>query len=525
MNERLQITNIQGFSHTQKESEKPEHNCGIIAFYTPNPTDKSTEIQIGGGSVQHRGPQGFGTTQITNGEFKHFQAQGLVSETLTDNVIKENKLDQPCKVAIVHCRYGTDGGSETINYQPFVMTTDTDEKFAIAHNGQIKITQKMRDAAPEATQKHSDTYYLGRFIAASKGKTIADKLLNALPNVEGAYSLVIGTQDNSLLLTRDKNGLRPLIIGGEDGKRVIASETRAFDEIGMKVDRELQRGEVAIVNDYGIKTIQEGLPGLGKKCLFEGAYIKDEGSLYSLDPDDDRNPERWLSEKKFRQECGKRLAREAPVNNADLVIGIPNSGIPTGEGFSGEHGTPYIQAIIRNRIGPEANQRLFQAPDINVIQSRVLRKLLFDPDLEIYDDKVIVLADDSAVRGNVSKEITAALRKLGAKEIHWRFAFPPISYTCRWGVSIRSEEELIATRNNGDLEKIAKELGANSVYFISPEGILKARYPDKQLVKSKDPREIFPLNGECGHCITGLSPEIGERKEGIIYRGRQLVTI
>jgi amidophosphoribosyltransferase len=500
------------------EENRLEDKCGLFAIFSDDFTNNLKLTIKGAGGVQHRGQQGVGITQMTkSGEINTFRGPGLIREALTEELIRENNLNQPSLWELFHCRYGTSGGYGTENIQPIITTTNTGEEFALIHNGEIVITDEMRQAAPEASLEHSDTYYLSRFIAAADGKTLEDKLQAALPRVKGSYSLIIGSSDR-LLLARDEFGIKPLIVGSGNGKKIIASETHAFDKIGAPVIRELKRGEITRVDRDGFKIIKEGLPGQGFECSFENPYIRRPDSLFPLykQNDDNEHPDRWRSVLRYRERTGEILADEAPIHNASFIVGVPDSGVGVATGYANALKIPYRQVILRDHYDPNGDKRLFQTDnEINVILSKVLGKLSLVPDPEIWQDAIVVVGDDSIVRGSVSHQITAAIRNLGAREIHWISGYPMIKDTCHLGVSLRTKQELIAPRNDSDPIKIAEELRADSVNFISHKGILAARYPGRKIISPQNPNHIFLANGECGGCLTGIHPV---NKEGIIYQ-------
>jgi amidophosphoribosyltransferase len=267
------------------------------------------------------------------------------------------------------------------------------------------------------------------------------------------------------------------------------------------------------LNKYGLTVLEKGLQGPGYPCKFEDAYFSHPTSLQPP-IDDDGGP--WSSFATFREACGRYLASESPVKNASFVVGVPDSGIALATGYANESHLPYLPLLTRDHFDRNGRKRLFMSDaEMAQIRSKVLGKILITPDRLAWRDAVVVVGDDSMVRGNVSPEITQAIKSLGAKEVHWVLGFPPVSYRCHLGVSMREDEELIASRHGANTELIAQAIGANSVRYISPEGFLRARYPNTNIVTPEKPSEIFLENHGCGGCITGVYPI---SQNGEIYR-------
>lgn len=481
-----------------------QEKCGLVAVYSKEYAHQVNIAILAAVGVQHRGTHGAGTVlKSKRGLISHI-GKGLLREVFTKKVVK--KLRQKSKWLIMHTRYGTYGGYRKENLQPCICKSPKREKIVVAHNGQfIKMERFIAEIPVKIPSKASDTYIFSQLLAHAKGKDWNEKILKTLDKVTGAYALLIGIGD-SLYAARDPHGVRPLSIGKLRSKRIIASETHAFDKIGATVHRELKPGEVIKIGPNGVEVIRRGSKGAKHFCDFEWAYFSRPDSLLPPNGEGDR-PKEWLSVNHFREGCGEVLAQEFPMKNATFVVGIPDSGLSMANGYASALGLRYRQAIVRDHFDPEGDQRLFMRDDqIKRIQKKVLGKLSLVPEPRIWKDAIVVIGDDSIVRGNVSAAVTKAILLMGAREVHWIIGYPPVIKPCHLGVSIRSEEELIAARNNSNCDKITKEIGATSVNYISNKGFIKARLRNLPFKDVKNPQEIFLKNGGCGGCVTGNYP-------------------
>jgi len=492
-----------------------QEKCGLVAVYSKEHGHQLNIAILAAVGVQHRGTHGAGTVLKTKRGLVQHIGKGLLREVFTKKVVK--KIRQKSKWLIIHTRYGTHGGYLKENLQPCICKSPKGEKIVVAHNGQFIQMEKFLGEIPKKIPKKvSDTYIFTELLAHAKGNTWNEKILNTLDKVTGAYALLIGVGD-SLYAARDPHGVRPLSIGSLRNKRIIASETHAFDKIGAKVHRELKPGEVVKIGPSGVEVIRRGSKLAKHFCDFEWAYFSRPDSLLPPNGEGDR-PNEWLSVNHFREGCGEALAKEFPVKNATFVVGIPDSGLSMATGYASALGLRYRQAIVRDHFDPEGDQRLFMRDDqIKRIQKKVLGKLSLVPEPRIWKDSIVVIGDDSIVRGNVSAEITKAIFMMGAREVHWIIGFPPVMKPCHLGVSIRSEEELIAARHKGKISGIIREIRATSVHYISNEGFIKARLRNLPFKTSENPQELFLKNGGCGGCVTGNYPI---SKEGIYYKDK-----
>ena len=491
------------------EKEKLQEKCGIVGWYSPDFARQLPLALTAAGGVQHRGQQGAGIALKTENGLVAHSGTGLLREIFTPELT--NKLNEPSKWILVHCRYGTYGTYDENNLQPCIATSPEGEKIAVIHNGEFVATDEMRKllsgTIPDGA---SDTYLFANLLAHTPGSNWEEKIKTTLSRVKGAYSLIIGV-GNSIFVARDPFGIRPLFFGKNQNGWLVASESHAFDKINIKPFREVKRGKIIKIDENRLTTLSWDNDKSGHFCDFEGAYFMRPESLLP-------NGGSSLSAAIFRERCGEILAEENSIPHASFVVGVPDSGVALATGYAKALNLPYRQVIVRDHYDQNGEQRLFMRDDeAKLIGQKVLGKLSFVPDKSIWQDAVVVVGDDSIVRGNVSKKVTKTIKELGAKEVHWVIGFPPITHTCHLGVSMRTKEELIAARHNGDSAKVAEAIGATSVRYISHEGFIRARTGKKPETPS-NPNEIFLANGGCGGCITGVYPIT---KEGIVFKAKE----
>lgn len=483
-----------------EDEDLVQEECGLVAVYTPRASKQMEVALTAAGGVQHRGQQGAGVASKTSSGIEKFTAVGLLKDIFTaKRVAALNKLS---KWTIVHCRYGTSGDYNSCNLQPCIEKFPGNISVALVHNGQFVGTEAIRKQLNKKLPKGtSDTYLVSQLLRTLEGKTMEEKIVKLLGLVNGAYSVIIGS-GNNLYIARDNFGMRPLVIGKLKNGWLVASETFALDKAGAKLIRTVKKGEVIRINDEGIHVLKRGTDGKGNFCDFEWAYFSRPNTMHPVSEGSDE----LLSVSEFRERCGKILADEAPIKNATFVVGAPDSGLAVSLGYANALRIPYKQVMIRDHFDNNGSQRLFMRDDDKKkIKNKVLGKLSFVPDPSIWKDAIVVIGDDSIVRGNVSSKVTQAIFRLGAKEVHWIVGFPPVKFSCHLGVSIRQDGELIAAKY-ADEARIAKALGATSVHYISNVGFLKARLKNGKLARSADPNDIFLMNGGCGGCITGKYP-------------------
>lgn len=499
-----------------------QEKCGIVGIFSPQTTvlQKYKDGSTSARALWHRGQGGVGIAINTeSGIRRHVKKGRIIDIVLPEKPVKKiAKINGPTNWITLHDRYGTSGGHKSNNLQPIVIQTPNGINFSITHNGEFVAVDKMRKEIHERLPKDpSDTIVFSRLLKYAPGNTPDEKIFNALDKVKGAYSLLIGT-DNALFAARDQFGIRPMVIGKYLDGWIIVSETHALDKLGIKTKREVKRGELVRIDKNGIITLREGQSGAGNFCDLEWAYFSRPDSLnptHNLTDDSD-HPERWLSNFMFREKCGQALAKEYPIKNADFVMGVSDSGVPAGTGYAMEMKLPYRQAILRDHYDQNGQNRVFMLDeDKENMLPMAFGKHTFPPDGRIWKDATIVIVDDSIVRGTTFNAISEILFSAGAKEVHLLSAFPQIKHQCHLGVSMRTNQELIANRNNGDEKAIARELKATSVRYISPEGFIRARIESGSIHLPKNPKEIFLANGGCGGCVTGIYPV---SKDGVIFQ-------
>ena len=403
-------------------------------------------------ALQHRGQEGAGIVSLHEGKHLSYKDQGLVGQIFTKEKLEQLKGSS----AIGHTRYSTTGLDVLKNIQPFTKELNLGP-LSIAHNGNIVnyslLKKKFLEGKRVFTEGDSDTECLFPLMAYYEEKDIGQRLLKTCSQLEGAYSLVLLTKD-SLIAIRDPIGFRPLVLGQKEGAYIVASETCAFDLIGAKYIREIEAGEILIINKRGMKSLFLLKAKKKAQCIFEYVYFS--------------RPDSFVFSQnvyKRRKKMGEYLAREHPVS-ADMVIPVPDSGIPAAIAYAQHTGLPYEMGIIRNHyIG-----RTFIQPSPLIRNFKVKIKLNSQ---SIVKGKRIVAIDDSIVRGTTSKALVEILRSAGAKEVHLRVSSPPIKSPCYYGVDTPQKKQLISGSGH-DVEKVRQFIGADSLAYLSYESLLKA---------------------------------------------------
>ena len=455
-------------------TDRPHHECGVFGIF--GHSDASALTALGLHALQHRGQEAAG---IVSYDKKHFHAErrmGLVSDTFTkSSVLGRLQGDS----AIGHVRYSTTGGTLLRNVQPLFADLALGG-FAIAHNGNLTNALTVRlDLVKEGAifQSTSDTETILQLLAKSKKTTAIDRIVETLSQIEGAYALVILT-NNKLIGIRDPFGIRPLMLGELEGKYILASETCAFDIIGAKFIRDVENGEIIIITEDGIESIKPFQRINPRPCIFEYIYFSRPDSYLG-----------GLSIYECRKSFGRQLALEAPAN-ADYVIPVPDSGVPSAIGFAEMAKIPFELGIIRNHyVG-----RTFIEPQQAIRALSV--KLKHNINKSLVNGKKIVLVDDSIVRGTTSTKIIAMLREAGAKEVHMRITSPPIKYPDFYGIDTPIQEQLLSANNS--LHEICNFLKADTIAFLSIDGLYQAMgHP-----KGRNPENPAFTD----HCFTGDYP-------------------
>ena len=450
--------------------DHPNEECGVIGVFTPE-GDASRLAFFGLFALQHRGQESAGIA-AANGENVVVHADmGLVTQIFREPDFYPLVGD----MAIGHTRYSTSGSSELCNAQPLLVEGEHGQ-LAVANNGNIinalQLKEQLQDEWNCTFTSTTDTEVIAQMLAHAVGATWEERVFQCMRQLEGAYSLVIQTKD-TMIAARDPLGIRPLCLGKLNGGWIVASESCALDHLGAEYLRDVEPGEVIIVDSNGLHTaIWSGGTGRRALCVFE--------LIYFARPDSIMDGKLVHS---ARQQLGAQLAREHPVE-ADLVIGIPDSSTAAAVGYAQESGIPYSEGLIKNRyVG-----RTFIEPEQRLRDLGVRQK--FNPLVEVIQGKRLVVVDDSIVRGTTTPHVVNLLRKAGAKEVHMRVCAPPIKHPCFMGVDMATSEELLAANNS--LEEIRELVGADSLGYLTVKGLLK-------VVGGTD-------GGFCDACFTGNYP-------------------
>ncbi len=422
--------------------------CGIFGIF--NHSEASNHTYLGLYALQHRGQESAGIVSSDGKSLHHYRQMGLVSEIFTRDILK--KLHG--KSAIGHVRYSTAGSSEVKNAQPFVADY-AKGSIAIAHNGNLTnafLIRSKLESNGSIFQSNMDTEVIVHLIARSKAKTFAERTIQALSQVEGAYSLLFLTE-REMVAVRDPLGFRPLVLGQLKNAPVIASETCALDLIGAQFLREIEPGEVLLINENGVKSFRPFPSKPRHQCIFEFIYFARPDSFIF-----NRNVYQ------VRKSLGIQLAKESPAN-VQMVVPIPDSGIPATLGYASESKIPLEMGMIRNHyIG-----RTFIEPEQSIRHFGV--KIKLNPVKGLMEGKRIVTVDDSIVRATTSRKINRMFRNAGVKEIHVRISSPPITHPCFFGIDTPKKSELIASSHT--VKEIQKYINASSLNYLSLEGLRK----------------------------------------------------
>ena len=460
------------------EEDVLHDECGVVGVYlSADPIDTSAMsasslAYYGMYSLQHRGQESAGIAVSDGSDVKVHKLMGLVAD-----VFKREDLDSlPGRIAVGHVRYATAGGCTIENAQPMVYRFKLGT-VAVAHNGQLVNYEQLREMLEESGSSFnstSDTEVIVKFIAKSYKKGLERALTDTIQLIKGSFALCVMTQD-CLIGARDPNGIRPLCLGKLAGGWVLASESCAIDAMGADFVRDIRPGEIVIINGDGVLSFEFGEKTSKRSCIFEYVYFARPDSVLDEIP---------VQEARLRM--GAMLAKENPVS-ADVVIGVPDSGLGAALGYSRAAGIPYATGIVKNKyIG-----RSFIAPTQKERENTVFVKLNTIKN-EINGKRVIVI-DDSIVRGTTSRRLIQILRKAGAKEVHFRVSSPPVKFPCYFGIDTPRRAELISSDH--DVEAICKEIGADSLAFLSMDGMLEA-------LRSCNPEQY----GYCKGCFTGEYP-------------------
>lgn len=451
-------TELNMSEQSNHSTDKPEEACGVFGVFAPG-EDVAKLTYFGLYALQHRGQESAGIATFDDNGVHLHKEMGLVSQVFNETIL--DKL--PGNLAVGHTRYSTTGSSRVVNAQPAVLETQRGA-LVLAHNGNLVNTAALReellhkDNLLTTTDSEVIAFAIAEEIDA--GKEWLDGAISAFGRCKGAFSLVIGTPVG-MMGVRDPNGIRPLVIGTLDTKEdryVLASETCGLDIIGATYLRDVEPGELVWITSEGLASFHWAQQPQRKLCIFE--------MIYFARPDSIMNNESLYS---YRMRIGRQLAKESMVD-ADIVIGVPDSGIPAAIGFSQESGIPYAEGLIKNRyVG-----RTFIQPTQTMRESGIRMKL--NPLKDVLAGKRVIIVDDSIVRGTTSRKLVKALRDAGATEVHMRVSSPPVTHPCFYGIDTDNQEQLIAATKS--VEEIAKLLEVNSLAYLSHEGMLETTKED-----------------------------------------------
>jgi amidophosphoribosyltransferase len=427
--------------------DTPRLECGVFGVFD---VDNAAAITaLGLHALQHRGQEACGIACFDGQRFHTERHMGHVGDAFAGADLVERL---PGRSAIGHTRYSTAGGSFIRNVQPMFADLESGG-IALAHNGNLTnfLTLRQQLVADGAIfQSTSDSEVILHLVARSRKDRIVDRFIDALSSIEGGYALVAVT-NKKLIGVRDPLGIRPLVLGDLDGKAVFASETCALDMIGARFVRDVEHGEMIVVDAEGVTSLRPFPASRARPCIFEYVYFARPDSVVN-----------GRSVYDVRKRMGRRLAQETPAE-VDVVVPVPDSGVPAALGFAQEAGLPYELGIIRNHyVG-----RTFIQPTQGQREMGVRMKL--SPNRSVLAGKRVLLVDDSIVRGTNSIRVVRMVREAGAKEVHLRSASPPIQWPDYYGIDMPDREKLLAA--NHSVEEIAKILNVDSMGYLSVEGL------------------------------------------------------
>ena len=491
------LNHTEDFSLKDRGNDKPEEACGVFGVYAPERTLEVAKLTYFGlYALQHRGQESAGIATLKQGQIYCHKDMGLVSQVFSEDILEQ----LPGEIAVGHTRYSTTGSSLKENAQPVVLKTRLGT-LALAHNGNLVNAVELREHLTERKANFittTDSEMIALTIAdeVDSGKDWIEAAKSAFKLCTGAYSLTIATPDG-LMGARDPNGIRPLVIGvlrGDSEERernpdsndsndssvicsgmsryVLSSETCGLDIIGADYVRDVNPGELVWINDDGLTSVDWADKVEKKLCVFE--------MIYFARPDSVMHDETLYS---YRIRLGRQLARESFVD-VDLVIGVPDSGIPAAIGFSRESGLSYGEGLIKNRyVG-----RTFIQPTQSMREAGIRMKLNTLKDA--LQGKRILIVDDSIVRGTTSKKIVKTLRDAGATEVHMRISSPPVTHPCFYGIDTDNQDQLIAATKS--VKEIEERIGVDTLAYLTWEGMLEATQEN--------------TNHFCSACFTGDYP-------------------
>jgi amidophosphoribosyltransferase len=455
------------------DADRLREECGVFGIF--GHPDAAAITALGLHALQHRGQEAAGIVSFDGKRFHSERRMGLVG----DNFSRREVIDRlPGTTAVGHVRYSTTGETILRNVQPLFAELEGGG-FAVGHNGNLTnglTLRRMLVREGAMMQSTTDTEVILHLVARARRNRFVDRFIEGLRQLEGAYAFV-GMTNKKLVGARDPLGIRPLVLGTLDGCPILTSETCALDIIGAKYVRDIENGEVVVFDEDGAQSIKPFPQMAPRPCIFEYIYFSRPDSIVGGRPVYD-----------VRKAMGAQLAKEAPAV-ADVIVPVPDSGVPAAIGFAQEAGIPYELGIIRNHyVG-----RTFIEPTQQIRQLGV--RLKHSANRAVVNGKRIVLVDDSIVRGTTSTKIVQMMRDAGATEVHFRIASPPITHPDYYGIDTPEQDKLLAAIH--DLEGMRQFIGADSLAFLSVGGIYRAMG-----YESRDPmRPQFT-----DHCFTGEYP-------------------
>jgi amidophosphoribosyltransferase len=466
------IPNFYSDEHAES-ADKPKEYCGVFGIYAPE-EDVAKLTYFGLYALQHRGQESAGIATFEGETVRLHKDMGLVSQVFNESRLRE----LPGNLAVGHTRYSTTGSSRKVNAQPAVVETRLGS-LALAHNGNLVNASELRQDLEKRgcdfeTTTDSEMIAIAISQEVNEGKGWLEGAISALQLCKGAYSLTVATPAG-IMGIRDPNGIRPLVIGtiGSNPQRyVLASETCGLDIIGAEYLRDVEPGELVWITEAGMASFHWAQQPERKLCIFE--------LIYFARPDSVMHEETLYS---YRMRLGRQLAKESLVD-ADIVIPVPDSGVPAAIGFSEASDIPFAEGLIKNRyVG-----RTFIQPTQSMREAGIKMKL--NPLKDVLQGKRVIMVDDSIVRGTTSRKIVQALRDAGATEVHMRVSSPPVTHPCFYGIDTDSQDHLIAATKS--VEEIQAQIGVDSLAYLSWEGMLEAT--------GENP------NSFCSACFTGDYP-------------------
>lgn len=460
-------------SDNDLNADRLHEECGVFGVF--NTQDAAPVTALGLHALQHRGQEAAGIVTFDGEHFYSERRMGLVGDYFT----KVSTIERlPGTAAIGHVRYSTQGETALRNVQPLFAELNSGG-FAVAHNGNLTNATALRReliGGGAIFQSTSDTEVILHLVARSRRPRVLERFIEAVRQLEGAYSLVALT-NKKLIGVRDPLGIRPLVLGKLNGNYVLASETCALDMIGASFVRDIENGEIVVISEDGIESHKPFPPQAERPCIFEFIYFARPDSIVQGRP-----------VYEVRKNLGAQLAKEASVD-ADVIVPVPDSGVPAAIGFAQQSGIPFELGIIRNHyIG-----RTFIQPTQSVRELGV--RLKHSANRSVVAGKRIVLIDDSIVRGTTSVKIVRMMRDAGAREVHFRISSPPIAHPDYYGIDTPAREKLLAATHT--LEQMQAFIGCDSIAFLSIDGIYRAMGFD---LRNSDQPQFTD------HCFTGDYP-------------------